>query len=405
MAARHCLALCALPGLMLAGTVQAQWMPGHEINCQVSDSQSSIPLVSNPQSADIGELLTPWIYMDAERSCAGNVAEHERDTRIGTMRTNALVLRLPGNVEPANIPAVMDEGQAHSVYKVPGHEGIGYILKARHHEHNTGALWSAVNLIAGNEYEGIGFNWSYSYTPPVQKTPWGLIRAAFQIALVKTGEVPQWPPALASIDFSPVEHNARMEMAMAPSGSEIFFWQPAIDTWEQLLFSANAEQSNSGASCLPRTPGMTHVVLSPADISEFGSYGSIAKETYFSLIWDCPPLNGIRYEFHISSGKPSPGAAQGLIPQEHPSGARGVAIQVFEDHNGSTPFIPGGHYVPIELGVQKSLARSEDGYHPGQSVIKLPLKAQYYKIATDTGNDVMSAGDVEAGLRMVIQFN
>jgi len=138
IASRRCLVLCALPGLMLAGTVQAQWMPGHEINCQVSDSQSSIPQVSNPQSADIGELLTPWIHMDAERSCAGNVAEHESDTRIGTMRTNALVLRLPGNVEPANIPAVMDEGQAHSVYKVPGHDGIGYILKARHHEHNTG---------------------------------------------------------------------------------------------------------------------------------------------------------------------------------------------------------------------------------------------------------------------------
>jgi len=390
------------PALMLAGQAQAQ---DYEIACWNTDQQPVHALVANPQSVEIGQLLAPWTTVDAERHCHGSIAEPDDEgampPKIRTMRANALILRLPPAV--AGIPAVMDDGQAHTVYTIPGLDGVGYILKARHYQDNTGASWSALNLVPGEEYTDIEFEWRYSYDPDVQTTPDELINASFQVALVKTGEVSGWPaPGWTSIDFQPIQHNANMEIAAAIPFLETVSRLPSVDTWETLSAHFDADGAEN-KSCTPRTPAMTHVVLAPASLSEFGGYGSVAKEKYFTLTWDCLPLNGANYVFHISSGQPSPDAAQGLIPQEHPSGAQGVAIQVFEDHNGSAPFIPSGHYTPIELGIPKSLAASADEYDAGQSTIKLPLKAQYYKIATDTGNDVMTAGSVEAGLRMVIE--
>jgi len=390
--------------LMLAGPAQAQ---DGEIACWNTDHQLVHPLAANPQSVEIGQLLAPWMMVDAERHCHGAIAEPDDEgampLKIRTMRAEALILRLPPAVAVAGIPAVMDDGQAHTVYTIPGLDGVGYLLKARHYQDNTGASWSAVNLVPGEEYTDIEFDWRYSYTPEVQTTQDELINASFQVALVKTGEISGWPPSGgASIDFQPIQHNARMEIAAVIPFLETISRLPAVDTWETLSAHFDADGAEN-KSCTPRTPAMTHVVLDPANLSEFGGYGSVAKEKHFTLTWDCLPLNGANYVFHISSGKPSPDAAQGLIPQEHPSGAQGVAIQVFEDHNGSVPFIPSGHYVPIELGVSKSLAPSVDEDDAGQSVIKLPLKAQYYKIATDTGSDVMTAGSVEAGLRMVIE--
>jgi len=404
MVSRYSHVMYVALGLILAGKVQAQSFPGiddYEINCfYFTPGQAFYPSVPNPQSAEIGQLLTPWVSTDTGHECQGSIDGTEK---IAMMRSDTLILRLAQGVELANIPAVMDGGQAHTVYTVPGLDGIGYILKVQQYEQNTGGTWSAVNLTPGNEQIQAGFNWSYPYEPPVQETPWEVIGASFQIALVKIDEVSQWPPPSSSIDFSSVELNVRVDIVAAGVPSPL----PGDATWETLIFYADADVGGGewdGGACTPKTSDTTHIILDPASLSEFDGYGSVAKEKYFTLSWECPPLiQAVEYEFYIASGKPSPDATQGLLPQEHPSGARGVAIQVFEDHNNSAPFIPGGNYTPIKFGAPKLLIKNanSNGIH---SVIELPLKAQYYKIATDIGTDVMTAGSVEAGLRMVIQF-
>jgi len=326
------------------------------------------------------------------------------------MWADELVVRLAPNVELAGIAPVMDAGQAHTVYQVPGLDGVGYILKAQQYGQNAGALWSALNLMPGEHNHDLKFDCSFSYHPLVQTTPLETIQASFQVALVKTGEVSIWPvPGFDDINFIALQHNARVNIAgkvADADAAQLFPFSPR-DTWADVWFYSSTNGAGSGiaeGAWTCNTPTTTHVMLNPANIVEFDGPASVARETEFILTWDCGAyaLEGFAYEFHVSGGLSSPDAAQGLLPLVHPSTSGGVAIQVLEDSLHSP--MPSGDDAPIEFGTMRVISASPEEARSGRFIYKIPLKARYYQTATDVGNDTIRPGSVHAGLKVMVLY-
>jgi len=423
-----------LLGMLPGGAVLAQG--GQNIDHYIGCSDH-VPfkdhLISDPATVEIGGLLTPWVQLDSERQCGAWAYAGGAPVMVGRMWAQELVLRLAPGVELAGTAPVMADGQAHSVYKLPlpGLEGIGYVMKVQRYEHNVGTLWEAVNLAPGELKATSGFDWSFEYQPP-EESPLETLRASFQVALVKTGEIGQWPlPGFEFIDFPALQHNARMQIAVADADDDAAPLTPlaAVDDWQEMWFnSTTQEHAPPGDGGVPTctTPDITWVVLDTAHTDEFSGPGSVAREQAFVLEWDCthtgwtddgpPPTPmpwsgpvkpmgagaGVGYEFHVNGGQPSPDAAQGLLPLMAPSVARGVAVQVLIDDDGSSPAFPSGDYAPIEFGVVKPLHLSGPELEFERQVYRLPLKARYYQTATDTGEDFIAPGKVYAGLRVLI---
>jgi len=421
--------LLALLGVLPGGGVLAQ-EAHHYIGC-ADYSAFTDSLVNDPAEVEVGGLLSEWVQLDVERQCGGWAYAGEGPLMVGRMWAKELVLRLAPGIELAGAAPVLDGGQAHSVYKVPlpGLEGVGYVMKVQRYEHNVGTLWEALNLGPGEHYAGTGFEWSFEYQPPVE-SPLESIRVSFQVALVKTGEIAVWPvPGFEYIDFNALQHNVRMQIAVGSADDDAASMPAldAVDDWRDLWFFSNAtgEQPPGDGWGTCTTPDMTHIVLTAAHTDEFHGPGSVARERAFVLEWDCAPhwnddgpslipwsgalkpMNadyGMVYEFHVNGGQPSPDAAQGLLPLMDPSQARGVAVQVLIDDDGSAHAWPGGQYQPIAFGVQKPLAPDAEEWMAERRVYRLPLKARYYQTATDTGNDIISPGTVYAGLRVLISY-
>jgi len=409
---------CLLPWVMLAGEVRAQlpppevpvppWKGSEFLQCWANAPFNEVP-VSHPDSVDIGGLLTPWLMLDVNYECDGYAPE---EFEITGFKTKGLSVHLPAGVELAGIAQVLDDGQAHRVYTIPGLDGIGYIIKAQHYVQNTAADRNALNLEPGQMDDGIEFDWSFAYLPPVQSINTEPMQMAFQVALVKTGEVAQWPlPGWAQyIDFPALVHQLDLEMLVQAEGqaAEAIPAQVA----EDLQFASYVlDGGDEVGTCITPSQIMSmHHVLDAAHVSEFPDTGDVAREIEFTLEWrNC--LLGLvdggffmKYKFQVASGAASPDPLQGLLPQEDPSGAQGVAIQVLKDNSQSKPFIPGGTYIPIEFELWNRIYPAADEWESGKPVIKLPLRARYYKTATDSGADIMTPGRVEAGLRVVVQY-
>jgi len=404
--------------MMLAGEVRAQlpppevpvlpWQDSEFIQCRVNTPFNEVP-VSHPDGVDIGGLLTPWLMLDVNYECDGYAPE---EVGITGFKAKGLSVHLPAGVELAGIAQVLDDGQAHRVYTIPGLDGIGYIIKAQNYLQNAAADWNALNLESGQMYDGIEFDWSFAYAPPVESIHTEPMQMAFQVALVKTGEVAQWPiPGWEQyIDFPALEHQLDMEMEVQTEGHlpEIIPAQVA----DYLQFASYVLDGNDGVgTCITPSQIMNmHHVLDAAHVSEFPETGDVAREIEFTLEWRNCPLGMtdggffMEYKFQVASGAASPDPLQGLLPQEDPSGAQGVAIQVLKDNSQSKPFIPDGTYIPIEFELWNRIYPAADEWETGKPVIKLPLRARYYKTATDSGTDTMTPGRVEAGLRVMVQF-
>jgi len=393
---------------LLAGPVQAQAGYYHLL-CSRQVATYLTPVITEPQGVAVGERLTDWAPVGSSAECQATTIEPYADpppppdARITRLYTDQLSVQLHWDAALAGIAPVMADGQLHTVYTVPyGIDGLGYILQVRP---ASGGAWSALNLTPGSVQVLAGHAQEVSYSPAVDETHWEWFEVDYRVALVKTGEVDPDEFELWWPDFPFIQDNFRVATDTDTPGVE---YPPEENAWGDgwVFFS----KGNDGeplpdieAPCMPYTPGVTHVTLDPASLTEFAGPGSTAREQSFVLSWYCfapgdgiPQFQFMDYQFLIASGKPSPDAGQGVLPQEHPSGAQGVGIQVLIDHNTSSPFVPSGIYAPIEFGVTKTL-NAAAGQWAGEVDFELHMKARYYKTA-----EPMTAGSVEAGLTVVM---